>query len=163
MVRDTSLKAYDNHMEEVLEAIRSYPLMTGREYATIILGYDDMNIVRPRITDLKNAEFIIEVGKRECSCSGRSAYVWATLEGIEQHILRKLGFIEKHKNLFYIFVDGVMLYQDFRKGKRKSYAFDSGNSNIDFKDLEIYQKFKKELDGFLNNGKSSSGKDTATK
>lgn len=161
-VRDTSLKAYDeiqeegiydSRMEEVLNAIREVPLMTGREYATIVLGYDDMNIVRPRITDLKTAGYIIEFGKRKCSCSGRSAYIWATLEGVEINLLKKLGFLEKQKNLYYIFENGVMLYMDFRKGKRRSYAFDSGNDKANFRELDIYKKFKNELNEYLNNGR----------
>jgi len=158
-VRDTSLKTYneiqeegiyDSRMDEVLNAIKQVPLMTGREYATIVLGYSDMNIVRPRITDLKTAGYIIEIGKRKCSCSGRSAYIWATLKGVEKNLLKKLGFLEKQKDLYYIIENEIILYMDFRKGKRRSYAFDNDNNKADFKDLDIYKRFKKELEDRKN-------------
>lgn len=157
-VRETSIKCfdeikqenlYDSDMEMVLESIRTKPLMTAREYTSLVLGYDDMNKVRPRISDLKRLGYILEVGKRECSLSKRTAYIWATLEGIEQFCLRKVGFIEKEPNLFYFVEDNITLFQDFRTGKRRSYAFADYNTTIDYKTLDIYNDFKKLLEGFI--------------
>lgn len=159
MVRETSLKCYneikeegkyDTDMEMVYDAINNYPLMTGREYATIILGYDDMNKVRPRISDLKSDGAIIEVGKRECSCSKRTSYVWATLEGVEKLTLKKVGFKESQTNLFTFKEDDIICCQDFRKGKRRSYAFSEANQTADYKHLECYKKFKEELANLIN-------------
>lgn len=157
-IRDTSLKAYDeikeediydNDMEMVLDAIRNASLMTAREICTHVLGYEDMNKVRPRIRDLKRLGYILEVGKRECSLSGRTAYVWATLEGIEKYCLKKVGFIEKEPNLFYFIEEDVTLYQDFRKGKRTSYAFTEHNNELDHRTLECHKKFKAMLKEYL--------------
>ena len=88
-VRDTSLMTYfdmkkegvyGSRMLEVFDAIRECPLMTGREYATLILNKSDMNEVRPRISDLKDLNLIREVGKRKCSISKRLCYVWEVIK-----------------------------------------------------------------------------------
>ena len=158
-VRDTSLKTYDeikeegiydSRMEEVLTAIRSYPLMTGREYALLILGYQDMNIVRPRISDLSRLGYILDIGKRKCSCGGRLSYVWATRESIEKRVLKKLEFKETQKNLFMFKEDDITLYQDFRKGSRCSYAINDYNCNVSHSCLTIHKKFKEELLKYFN-------------
>ena len=153
-IRETSLKCYDDiqkegiydsDMEMVYEAIKNHPLMTGREYATLILGYLDMNKIRPRVTDLKNQGMIIEAGKRECSCSGRLCYVWATLESIEKICLKKVGFEEVKPNLFKFKEDDIYCYQDFQKGSRRSYSFSGEGATIAYGTLDCYKKFKEEL------------------
>ena len=86
MITDTSLEAYmelkgsreyKSKMMEVYEAIRKVPLMTGREYTTLILKKLDMNEVRPRITDLKDLGLVCVVGKRLCTISKKKAYIWS--------------------------------------------------------------------------------------
>lgn len=158
-VRSTSMKTYreiqdegiyDTDMEMVYNAIHNNPLMTAREYCILILGYDDMNKVRPRVTDLKTQGMIIEVGKRIDSVSNRKAIVWATLEGVQQHILKKLRFSEKEEGLFRYSDEWTILYQDFRQGKRRSYAYHVDGDKIDYKQIEVYKKFKEELNNILN-------------
>ena len=160
MERETSLKCYDKikeegnydtDMEMIYDAITRHPLMTGREYAQVILGYDDMNKVRPRITDLKNDGAIIEIGKRLCSCSNIKSYVWGTLEGIEKLILKKLKFNETQANLFTCREGEIICFQDFRRGSRKSYALLGDGTNVNYKTLTCYINFKKELDKILKN------------
>lgn len=158
MIKDTSLKCYEeiqdegiyeNDMEMVYDAIKNNPLMTGREYATLILGYDDMNKVRPRITDLKNKGLIIEAGKRECSCSKRTSYVWCTLINIEKLSLKKAGFEENTPDLFKCKEGDVYCYQDFRKGSRRSYCFTFDGKIVDYHTLDCYKRFKEELNKYL--------------
>ena len=166
-VRDTSLKTYkeindegvyDSRMQEVLQAIKDNPLMTGREYAIIILGYEDMNIVRPRISDLARLGYIFELGKRKCSCGGRTSYVWCTLDSVEKNILLQLGFKKINLDLYKYEYNGISLYQDFRKGKRRSYAFDEHSYSIDPKSLDIHKKLKEEINNKLCGVKIKDGK-----
>lgn len=157
-VRETSLKCYDeiqeeglydSDMEMVYDAIKKNPLMTGREYAQIVLYYDDMNKIRPRISDLKSQGAIIELGKRKCSCSGRTAYIWATKEGTEKLALKRAGFIEQIPDLYECKEGKITCFQDFRKGKRRSYAFEGMGKNVNYKDLDCYKKFREELNKLL--------------
>ena len=159
IIRDTSILTYNDIQEEglldtdlqiTLDAIRSYPLMTGAEYCKLILGYDNMNKIRPRITDLKNLNCIKSFGKRKCSLTGRLSYVWATLEGAEIHALRYLGFREPKPSLFTFSTEDFTLYQDFTKGKRKSYAFTSSGQPIDYRVLPIHKQFKELIEKFKN-------------
>lgn len=153
-VRDTSLKTfneiqeegiYDSRMQEVLDAVKKCPMMTGRELAEIVLYYNDMNIVRPRISDLARLGYIVEAGKRKCSMSGRTCYVWVSVENSERGILKKLGFKEQEKDLYTFKEDDITLYQDFRKGRRISYAFDESGVSIAHSTLDIHKKLKEEL------------------
>ena len=86
MVKDTSLKCYleiqeegikDSATERVYEAIKRSPHpMTGREIAVLMLETPDMNVVRPRITEMAQLGTIVEAGKRPCTLSGRTSYTW---------------------------------------------------------------------------------------
>lgn len=169
MVRQTSLKTYDEIKEEgiydtdmamVYDAIKNFPLMTAREYCTLILKYEDQNKVRPRVSDLKKKGAIIEVGKRKCICSGRTSIVWSTLEGAEKVALRRVGFKEDKSGLFVCEEDGVVCYQDFRKGKRRSYVSKQEGMNLVLaNEMSCYKKFKEELTELLD---MSSSKDKKT-
>lgn len=157
MMNSNSLKTYqeikdeglhETRMNEVLDIIRRTPFMTGREYASL-LGHTDMNIVRPRVTDLKVSGCIIEVGKRKCSLSKRTCHVWATYEGVEKHILKKLGFIETQRNLYSFNIDDIILFQDFRKGRRSSYIISGRGTDKNYKELDVYKEFKSKLNSML--------------
>lgn len=153
-VRETSYEAYndinsdgsyDTRMQEVLDTIVKFPLRTGKEYMEL-LGYSDPNLVRPRITDLKNLGIIVEASKRVCSVANKQAYVWCTKQFFEKMFLFELGFTESHtKNLWFYKEDDVVFFQDFRSGKRRSYAH-KGLLSYDYKQLEIYKKFKDKVD-----------------
>lgn len=84
MVRDSSVDSYYKCIEEgiitgrqieVLNLIRSSPMRTDREYADL-LGVDDPNYVRPRRKELFDLGLVIDGGKRLCSVTGRTVYVW---------------------------------------------------------------------------------------
>lgn len=149
-VRETSYEAYndinsdgtyDTRMTEIFEIVNQFPLRTGKEYMQI-LDYNDPNIVRPRITDLKNLGLIVEASKRKCSVTNKEAYVWCTKSFFEQIFLSELGFRETHKKGLWMYKeDNILFFQDFRSGKRRSYA-KNGLINYDYKTLEIYKKFK---------------------
>ena len=161
MIRETSLKTYeeisqagfkDSWKETAYNGVKDTPLMTAREYFEFIITDGKREQIFPRLTELKKEGYIIEVGKRKCSVSGKLVYVLATLESAERLILKKLKFKELIKNLFVYKEDNIYLYQDFRKGHRKSYALTESRDIRDYKRLEIHIKFKEELNNLLNLG-----------
>lgn len=162
MIRDTSLKSYEEIQEEgfhntwqqeAYEVIRDTPLMTAREYFDLIIENGKREQIFPRITELKKSGKIIELGKRKCSVSGRLAYILATKEGIEIFLLKRLGFKQVKTKVFSYIEDDITLYQDFRNGTRKSYAYFNSGDTCDYKTLDIHKKFKLELDSLINNRK----------
>lgn len=76
MVHENSLKAYIeekderiiNRQKQILDYIKKNNSVTAREIM-IGLCYDDMNQIRPRITELKQQKLIHEAGKIVCSVS----------------------------------------------------------------------------------------------
>lgn len=97
MIHKNSLLAYyegketfylDGQMYKVFNAIRSAPLLTGREIATLLLQEPDMNKVRPRIADLHKLGKIVCIGSRKDQVSKRMAQVWCTLEYYNKYIVK---------------------------------------------------------------------------
>lgn len=167
-VRETSIKTYTEIQEEgfkdtweqiAFDAVKEFPMMTAREYFEIIIKDGNREHIFPRLTELKQKGYIIEVGKRKCSCSGRKCYVLSTLDSLEKNILTKLGFVTSQSNLYWYREGDVILYQDFRKGKRRSYALNNFRELVTHTDLEIYQKFKFLLKNKLENVDTNSDKD----
>ena len=70
-MHENSLKSYLQEKEEgrlnkrsceILEVLKLLPGQSARQIM-LSLGYDDMNKVRPRLTELKQLNLIIETGK----------------------------------------------------------------------------------------------------
>ena len=99
---------------------------------------------------VKNEGVIVSVGKRECSLSKRTSYVWATLNSIEKLALQKANFDEVQPNLFRYVEPDCIVYQDLRGGKRKSYARTESGKAIAYDNKECYIMFKKILAHYLN-------------
>lgn len=155
-VRQTSIKCYQEIQEEgfkdswkeiAYNAVKETPLMTAREYFEYIIPNGKREQIFPRLTELKEEGCIVEIGKRKCSVSKRTVYILATLEGVEQMTLKRLGFKMTQHNLYSYNEGDVILFQDFRNGKRRSYTI--GNKNKNYKELDIYTKFKAELNNLL--------------
>lgn len=81
MIRDTSREAYASvapHIGQkqavVLGVIRSGNGMTNAEIAQAL--HLPINCVTPRCLELRKMGLVIEMGKRSCRVTGRTAYVW---------------------------------------------------------------------------------------
>ena len=75
-MHENSLLAYkdtDKHTRyaDILNAYEVKGPMTDREVATF-LGYQDLNRVRPRITELIGLDFLIESGRVRDSITGKT-------------------------------------------------------------------------------------------
>lgn len=154
VVRETSIKCYDEIKEDGFKdtweeiaytAVKNTPMMTAREYYDMIIIEGNRQDINPRLTELKKMGKILEFGKRQCSIGKKLAYILTTLEGLEKTLLRKVGFIEKQDNLFVMAEDDIIVFQDFRKGKRRSYAFNESGQSVDYKYSENYKEFKDKL------------------
>lgn len=153
-VRETSTETYHQIEDEglrqrredlVFNYIKENPGRTGREIA-YALGYNDMNEIRPRITDLFNKGLILYGNKRLSEGSNRpSGEVWLVSD-FEKYFLNKLGFKKKENRLYYFETPDYILFQDFRGSRRKSYAFDSEGNGIDHTTIEIHKVFKQLLE-----------------
>lgn len=81
MTVDTSLEAW-SHVKatlnkrhaQVLNTIQKYPDHTGNELSKIMRL--PIQSVSGRLTELRDAGKIKRTGRRDCSVSGHSAYVW---------------------------------------------------------------------------------------
>jgi len=84
-VRDTSIKAYHEiydlgqRQRLILNLIASNPDKTDRELCKI-MGVTDPNFIRPRRKELLDKSFIIESGKRVCTVTGKTCYIWRVTE-----------------------------------------------------------------------------------
>jgi hypothetical protein len=87
-VRQTSLQAYqelrDSDLGErqlkVLNGFRKFGDATAREMQ-VRLGFHEGNMIKPRITELKKAGYLIEFPKRKCSITGKNVLVF----GVNTH------------------------------------------------------------------------------
>lgn len=92
-IADTSRLAWDDlsstlsvRAAVVLAGLRTYCTLhrtdpTSYELLRFLQRDDpklDLNGVRPRLTELKNANCAHTTGKRRCSVTGKVAYTWAT-------------------------------------------------------------------------------------
>lgn len=86
MSHDNSLAAYmdiiddgtkDTRAKMVLSYIRHHPNSTAREIM-LGLGFTEPNTVRPRLTELKKAGFILESGNKKCDYSGKKVSTFDT-------------------------------------------------------------------------------------
>lgn len=64
----------DRRCSEVLGAIHQLGTCTDRQIKDF-LGYEEMNSVRPRITELKKLGLVHEAGKIKCPKTGKSVRV----------------------------------------------------------------------------------------
>ena len=62
--------------QKILEAIMEHGPMTSDELMAI-MGYSDPNMVRPRLTELKDSGVLTAVDKRKSRRSGKLVSVWA--------------------------------------------------------------------------------------
>lgn len=85
MVHENSLLSYIEEKEngrigkrqsEVLEFLRENKTATAREIM-LSLGYDDMNKIRPRLTELKGYNLIHEVGKVKDEVTGKTVSIFS--------------------------------------------------------------------------------------
>lgn len=83
MISDTSTKAYkedalptlSERQEAVLEALKGLGEATNTELAESL--HWSINRVTPRIFELRRQKRVVEIGKRACKITGRTAYVWS--------------------------------------------------------------------------------------
>lgn len=158
-VRSTSIKTYNDIQDEgfrdtwceiAFNAVKNTPFMTAREYFDLIINEGTREQIFPRLTELKQKGYIIEVGKRKCTVSNRLCYVLSTLESLEVNILKKLGFVMSQPNLYTYSIEGATLFQDFRQGKRKSYFLTKSSEQLSHTKLHIHITFKDKLNFILN-------------
>jgi predicted HTH transcriptional regulator len=80
MIHENSLKAYIEEKEEdrigrrqqeILKCIKRFKVVTAREIM-LHLEYEDMNQVRPRLTELKELGLIREIDKTKCLWTGKT-------------------------------------------------------------------------------------------
>lgn len=65
--------------QKIMEAITKHGPMTVDELM-VVLGYNDPNQVRPRLTELTQAGALCTIGKRRSRRSGKMVAVWAINE-----------------------------------------------------------------------------------
>lgn len=65
--------------QKIMEAITKHGPMTVDELM-VVLGYNDPNKVRPRLTELTQAGALCTIGKRQSRRSGKMVAVWAINE-----------------------------------------------------------------------------------
>ncbi len=143
--------------KQIVQLLQKHNNLTDQEMKHI-LGYDDPNRVRPRRYELvhgkfKNHNIIVPVlveedTNRVCTVSHETVIAWKLKEDNlhaymtddknESSILKLLGFKEIDVNLFVKEIGDIRLYMDFRIGKRRTWAKDKNNENIDFHTLDIY-------------------------
>lgn len=83
MIRQTSLMAYRDVLpelsvryQEYLVALRGIGHPATDLEVSRFSGHSDPNYFRPRRNELVKMGLVVEVGKRECSVSGKTALVW---------------------------------------------------------------------------------------
>lgn len=64
--------------QEVLEALKRKPLQTNNELAAF-LGWP-INIITPRVKELRELSKVAQNGTRPCRITGRTAMVWEAIE-----------------------------------------------------------------------------------
>ena len=81
MTHPNSIKAYreerprlSTRASDILEHFRSGAALTDRAVKEA-MWYDDMNTVRPRITELVQAGYLREAGKTKCPVTGKTVRV----------------------------------------------------------------------------------------
>jgi len=84
MVHENSLLAYleekekgkiGKRQEEILNYLKSVKSATAREIM-IGLGFDDPNKVRPRLNELKEYNYIIEIGSKRDGVTGKTVAIF---------------------------------------------------------------------------------------
>ncbi len=65
--------------QEIMEALNEHGPMTVDELM-VVLGYNDPNQVRPRLTELTQAGALCTIGKRRSRRSGKMVAVWVINE-----------------------------------------------------------------------------------
>ena len=75
-IEEKESKRIDKRSQEIVSYLRRYKLGTAREIM-IGLDYDDLNKVRPRLSELKQENIIFEVDKIKCLWSGKTVSVFA--------------------------------------------------------------------------------------
>ena len=83
MIRQTSLLAYkdiqlhlSDRYREYLDALREVGQPSTDLEVSRFAGHSDPNYFRPRRNELVKMGLIVEIGKRECSVSKKTALVW---------------------------------------------------------------------------------------
>lgn len=81
-MRDTSIKAFHeikgtlgSLQQEIVKVLNEYGAMTGRELDT----YLNHPGAWKRLSELRRMGKVIEIGKRACKITGRTAYLWAVI------------------------------------------------------------------------------------
>ena len=96
MVDENSIKAFielrdsgilNDRSIYIYEFILRCPDLTAREL-TKMMGKEDPNYIRPRITELVDMGLIESNGKRQCSITNKTVYVWKVITDFD---LNKLG------------------------------------------------------------------------
>ena len=68
------LRSTETRQKEILEVL-GYREMTARQIC-YALGYQDLNAVKPRLTELAKEGKVEVIGKRKDHCTNRSVAVW---------------------------------------------------------------------------------------
>lgn len=83
MIRQTSLMAYEDILpelsvrhQEYIKKLKEIGHPATDQEVSRFAGHSDPNYFRPRRNELVKQGVIIEVGKRVCSVSGKTALVW---------------------------------------------------------------------------------------
>jgi transcription initiation factor IIE alpha subunit len=84
MIRQTSIMAYAGRKldtkvhHQILEILQFHPDSTDFEIS-LLLGYSNPNVVRPRRNELMHAGLVRSTGKRTCQWTGKTALTWRRL------------------------------------------------------------------------------------
>jgi hypothetical protein len=68
-----SERGFGERAQKVLALFQEHPLSayTDRE-VMVLLGFSDMNAVRPRLSELIDAGELLEIGKKPCAVTGKN-------------------------------------------------------------------------------------------
>ena len=70
-IEELSNDNINKRSKEILECLKSLASATDRQIKNY-LGYDEMNCVRPRITELIDSGHIREIGSVKCETTGKT-------------------------------------------------------------------------------------------
>ena len=87
---DEERKTLNVRCERILRVIQKYPNLTDRSIL-IELGWSEMNMVRPRITEMIQRGLVLETGSMKCAITDRKCRTLAIPSFEHEGQLRMFG------------------------------------------------------------------------
>jgi hypothetical protein len=99
----------------VVECLKSNGPLTQAECSRIIGNNGENQGITPRFAELKLKGVIAEVGKKQCSVSGRTVLAWDLKENISSNFKRPLTLKERLE-IAEEFIESKGLTEEYKKG-----------------------------------------------